>query len=284
MKVNISTGGERNKTAYETACCFIESGIYNIELSGGLYDRDQLKKLIKLKNYAQFYVHNYFPPAPKPFVMNLASSDKNIAKLTIEHIKTSINWVSEFETNIYSFHAGFLIDLKSSELGKKVIYRSINNRNEATLRFIERVNVIDDYAKSRGIKLLIENNVLSKNNFHEFGCDPFLMANSSDYKNIMVNTSDNVGLLLDVAHLKVSANSLGYDPVEFIQSSNKWIEAYHLSDNDGSRDSNQSISKNSWFWPHLKNDVDLFTLEIYNCTPKQLLKQQKLVSNHLKKL
>ena len=283
-KINISTGGERDQTAYKTACDFIESGIHNIELSGGLYDPDQLKKLIQLKSYAQFYIHNYFPPAPKSFVMNLASLDKNIAKLTIDHIKTAINWTSELETNIYSFHAGFLVDLRPSELGKKVVSRTLSNRKEATLHFIERVNLIDDYAKNHGIKLLIENNVLSKNNFYEFGCDPFLMANSSDFQNIMLNTSDNVGLLLDVAHLKVSANSLGYDPVKFIQASNKWIEAYHLSDNDGYRDSNQSIKKNSWFWPHLKDDVDLLTLEIYNCSPNQLLKQQELVTNLLKNI
>ncbi|MDA9562015.1 sugar phosphate isomerase/epimerase [Gammaproteobacteria bacterium] len=281
IKVNISTGGERNKTAYETASSLIEIGIHNIELSGGLYDPNQLKNLSKLKDFAQFYIHNYFPPPSEAFVMNLASLDQDIAKLTIEHIKRAIRLSSKFESNVYSFHAGFLIDLKPDELGKRVVSRSLVNRDNAMFKFIERLNLLDNYAQSHGVKLLIENNVLSKNNLHEFKCDPFLMANSSDSQEIMSNTSDNVGMLLDVAHLKVSANSLGYNPVDFLQAHDKWIEAYHLSDNDGTKDNNQIVEKDSWFWPYLKHDIDFVTLEVYNCSLKQLLNQHRLVNNLL---
>ena len=37
---------------------------------------------------------------------------------------------------------------------------------------------------------------------------------------------------MDVAHLKVSSNVLGFDKVKAFKSVKKWIRAYHLSDND----------------------------------------------------
>lgn len=280
--INISTGGQKFNSGYEISLEFIKSGIKYIELSGGKYDNDQLSKLVKLKNKAYFQIHNYFPPPKKPFVLNLASLNTDIAKLSIDHIINGINWACELESFVYSFHAGFLLDPKINELGRKVSSKKLFNREESTLRFIERLNEIDIYAKTKGVKLLIENNVLSKKNFDEFGCDPFLMANEIDCLKIMKNTSKNVELLIDLAHLKVSANSLGFDPIKFLNNTDKWIKAYHLSDNDGTKDSNEPISKNSWFWPYLKKDVFYHTLEVYNKTSHELYEQLKLTKLFLK--
>jgi len=281
--IYISTGGESSRTGYETACSLIDGGIRNIELSGGVHNKDQIKQLSKLKNSVNFQVHNYFPPPKNPFVLNLAAKDKNIATLSLEHISNALNCAAELDSNVYSFHAGFLIDLQPSELGKRVKPRPLLDRHEAMLRFIDRVNKIDDYAQSLGIKLLIENNVLSENNLSNFGCDPFLMANMSDYDKVMSNTSSNVRLLVDVAHLKVSAKSLGYSPEKFLKDSSKWIEAYHLSDNDGTKDSNNEISEGSWFWKHLDKNIELFTIEVYHASSEELLSQMRLTEKFLKK-
>ena len=274
--INISTGGQKFNSGYDISLEYIKSGIKHIELSGGKYDNDQLSKLVKLKNEASFQIHNYFPPPEKPFVLNLASLNSDIAKLSIEHIKKGINWAYELESFVYSFHAGFLLDPKINELGRKVSSQKLFNREESTLRFIERLNEIDNYAKTKGVKLLIENNVLSKKNFDQFGCDPFIMANEVDFLKIMKNTSKNVELLIDLAHLKVSANSLGFDPIKFLINTDKWIKAYHLSDNDGTRDSNEPISKNSWFWPYLKKNVSYHTLEVHNKSSQELYEQLNL--------
>ena len=74
--IYVSTGG------YETACEFFESNISNCELSGGLFQENIKELLINLKSKGNIQLHNYFPPPKKPFVMNLASSDPIINKIT----------------------------------------------------------------------------------------------------------------------------------------------------------------------------------------------------------
>ena len=57
------------------------------------------------------------------------------------------------------------------------------------------------------------------------------------------------------------------------------IGGYHLSDNNGLVDSNKEISKSSWFWPHLRNDLNYYTLEVYDQNPKVLFSQLELAQN-----
>jgi len=279
--IYISTGGVKTKSAYETSKDFVEQGISSIELSGGLHDEGMMAKLSSLKEVASFQIHNYFPPPEIPIVLNLASLDSVVARASIEHIKKAIQWSAELGQSTYSFHAGFLIDPKVEELGKKVEPRPLSTRREALSVFVERVNQIDDYALTHGVKILIENNVLSANNFLNFKSNPFLMADASECVDVMKQTSNNVQLLVDLAHLKVSAASLGFDPIDFLVTCDNWIRAYHLSDNDGTRDSNEPIRNDSWFWPHLKHGLDYYSLEIYGITPTELTLQRDLAKKHL---
>ena len=57
---------------------------------------------------------------------------------------------------------------------------------------------------------MIENNVITKGNLQVFQDNPFLMSEPVEAKKIMNLLPNNVGMLLDVAHLKVSANTLGF--------------------------------------------------------------------------
>ena len=78
MTVYISTGGFSKVSADEISRKLIEEGIDTIELSGGIHSANVIKNLNKLKNKAKFQIHNYFPPPKIPFVLNLASEDKEI--------------------------------------------------------------------------------------------------------------------------------------------------------------------------------------------------------------
>jgi sugar phosphate isomerase/epimerase len=273
--IYISTGGYRSKSAYETSLDFIEHGISYIELSGGLYDGETLKN-IKTLTSATFQIHNYFPPPKKPFVLNLASLDEEIARISIDHVKKAIRLSTQIGQSVYSLHAGFLLDPTINELGRNVPQRPLFDRNKSLLRFVDRVNRIDTYAQSLGVKILLENNVLSANNYRSFKSNPFLMATADECIEVMKQTSNNVNLLVDVAHLKVTANSLKFSPVEFLHSCDNWIRAYHLSDNDGTEDNNRAISDVSWFWPHLKRDLHYYSLEVYGHTPVELVHQRNL--------
>jgi len=279
--IYISTGGFHKIDAFQASKELIDVGCNFIELSAGKYSESLLVDLKSLTSSARFKVHNYFPPPKLSFVLNLASLNSGVANASLEHIKKAIRWTTELGDSTYSFHAGFLMDPKVEELGRKVKPRVLSNRREALSRFIERVNQIDDFAQIHGVKILIENNVLSANNFHNFNSNPFLMTDADECIYVMNQTSSNVKLLVDVAHLKVSASSLGFDPIIFLTSCGKWIEAYHLSDNDGTRDSNESISQDSWFWPYLRRDLNYYSLEVYGLSPKELILQRDLALSNL---
>ncbi len=278
----ISTAGFRHKDGFEASKELINSGCTCIELSAGKYRATMVSDLASLRSLAQFKIHNYFPPPEQPFVLNLASLDEDISSLSMQYVMRAISIASELSQPVYSFHAGFLIDPKLDELGRRFKSKVLFDRSEALARFIDRVNKVDQYAQSLGVKILIENNVLSAQNHSEFNGNPFLMASADECLEVMLQTSLNVQLLIDVAHLKVSANSLDFNPVDFLRSNEAWIGAYHLSDNDGTRDSNESIRDDSWFWPYLKRDLDYYSLEIYGVTTSELLRQRDLAMGLLR--
>ena len=283
--IYVSTGGFKHQTAYDSAKFLVENGFNAIELSGGVYKENQLKELIKLQeqNDIIFKVHNYFPPPKNPFVFNLGSLSEDIAKLSIKHVKNAVDYSVELGSNVFSFHAGFLLDPQVSELGDTISERRLYNRNESMIRFIERVNHFSDYAYSKKISLLIENNVVSLANYEEFSGDPLLMTNTNEAKYIMENTPENVNLLVDVGHLKVSSRSLNFKEEEFLKTCKKWIKAYHLSDNNGKEDENSVFRNNSWFWPHLINELDYYSMEVYSSSIDILSQQYNLAKSKVLK-
>ena len=276
--IYISTGGFKNQPASDTVKFLADDGFFSIELSGGIYEKNQLKKLKNLQaEYGiTFKVHNYFPPPLVPFVFNLASLNDDIARLSIQHAMNAIDYASELGSDVYSFHAGFLIDPGVSELGKIISGRVLYDRTEAMNVFIKRVNDLSKYAFSKNISLLIENNVVSDSNYKKFSGDPLLMTSVSECIYVMENTSTNVNLLIDVAHLKVSSKSLGLDSALLLTECKRWIKAYHLSDNNGLEDENKSFDTNSWFWAHITNGLGYYSLEVYTSSLKVLHEQYEL--------
>lgn len=277
----VSTGGFKEQSAYDSAKQLIESGIVEIELSGGLFSATLLDDLKTLQSGCNFQVHNYFPPAEKPFVFNLASQNRAIRDMSVAHVRTAIRWAAELNHKRYSFHAGYLLDPDPQELGKRITRRMLFDRQDGLRVFLEEVNRLARVAEKEGIELLIENNVLSAGNYREFGADPFLAATPREAQYVMRETPGNVNLLVDVAHLKVSAQTLGFDPKEMFELCEPWIQAYHLSDNDGTSDSNESIRENSWFWPYLKKDLDYYSLEIYGVSTEQFKEQIQITKQFL---
>jgi len=281
--IYVSSAGIKNQPAWKTCVDLFNHGINNIELSGGCYDPDQLINLKKLKNKINFQVHNYFPPPAESFVFNLASLSPDISKKSLDHVETALQFSIELGCQRYSFHAGFLLDPQVSELGRSIKNRELYDRDEASKIFMDNVNIIADKASKMGISLLIENNVLSSKNFAEFKCNPLLMTEAEECITIMNNSPSNVNLLLDLAHLNVSSKTIGFDKEVFLTKCSKYIGAYHLSDNNELEDSNNSISKKSWFWKHLKNSIDYFSLEIYGLNAIELNEQFKLAKTIIEK-
>ena len=278
--IYVSTGGFRNIKPAKIVQSFNDRYISNIELSSGLYFNNTLKELLKIKESSNFLVHNYFPPPRMPFVFNLGSLNKEVSEISFKHAKKAIDWSKQLGGSVYSFHAGFLLNPNVNELGKRIRKRKLFNRDESMHKFIENVNLLSEYAHKNKIELLIENNVLSYNNYKEFNDNPFLMADYDEAQYIMERSPQNVNLLMDFAHLKVSSKTLKLKPKIFFKLCSKWIKGYHLSDNDGLSDSNQKISDDSWFWDYINRDFNV-TIEVYSHDIEFLYSQYELVKNKL---
>lgn len=281
--IYVSTGWIKNLPAWKTSEELLNSGINFIELSGGSYDENQLNNLKELKKYQNFIVHNYFPPPKDPFVLNLSSLCDDISNRTLNHIEIAMQYSVELDSPQYSFHGGFLIDPKITELGKTIENKKLYDRKEALKVFIDRLNTVSERAKKLGVSLLIENNVLSKKNLYEFKSNPFLMVDKDECNYVMRQTPNNIGLLLDFGHLKVSSKTMCFNPVKFLHECNEWICGYHLSDNNGSEDSNNKVTENSWFWSYLKTNLNYYSLEVSDISNGDFLEQTILSKKFIEK-
>ena len=158
------------------------------------------------------------------------------------------------------------------------------SKKEAIKIFFERVVKLSKFANKHGVKLFIENNVISKKNLKRFRSNPFLLTTPSEiisFFNKLPKNLNNIGLLLDVAHLKVSSRTLKFNLQKSHKSLRKYINAYHLSDNNGIEDSNKKFSKNAWFWKYFKKNTDFITIEVYNASDKDYSNLVNIVEKKL---
>jgi len=276
--IYLSTGGFQNLTPQSVIQKFNEKGIKSIELSGGKYvDQKKIIKFLKKRNDLNYSLHNYFPVPKKSFVINLASIEKKIFKKTFLNIKKSINISSKLNLKYFSFHAGFLFNPNIKDLGKKFTKVKLQNRKKSMKLFLNRVNLLAKGAKKNNVKILIENNVITKENYKRFNQDPLLLTHPKEIIDFFRKCHKNVGLLLDVGHLKVSAKTYGFDIFKAHEMLKPYIDGYHLSDNDGLKDSNDEFTKNSWFYNGLKKDVKYISIEVYSKNLKKLKSLQQLI-------
>lgn len=261
----VSSSCVKNKYINESVKQLALAGFKNIELSGGTENYPSLlQDLIDLKEEynLNFRCHNYFPPPPKDFIVNLASLNDEIYNLSIEHIRRAQQISSKLGANKFGVHAGFLINIELDEIGKVIKKKELFKKEEALKNFKSAISELND----KNVSLYIENNVLSMNNFKSFDkVNPLLMTESKEIKNILNETK--VNFLLDYAHLKVSCNTLDLDINEELKELIPRTDYIHISDNNGLEDSNQELTQETLeaLLP-FKNDLINydFTLEVYS--------------------
>jgi len=243
-----------------------EHGFHNIELSGGTefyegYEEDLFG--LKEKYHLNFLVHNYFPPPKEDFVLNLASLDDAIYEKSLAQLRKAIRLASLLGVDKFGFHAGFYVDIAVGEIGKAVSARRLYDTKQAYERFCKGFNLIKK--ESKEIQIYIENNVYSKTNYSIYGLqNPFMLTSPAGYRELQERI--DFKLLLDVAHLYVSSQTLGFDFDLYLDQMVMETDYIHLSDNDGYHDQNAAFTSNSKLLnkikkKHLSNKT--ITLEIY---------------------
>jgi sugar phosphate isomerase/epimerase len=281
LEIFCSTGGFKTQTFYDTASSFLDVGINNIELSAGKIDLDFHAKLHSLNSRANLMLHNYFPPAEEPIVLNLASTNEALALKSLNFYKEIINLSAMLSTPAVGIHAGFLLDPLAQELGKTISASKLFSRDQAMSLFIQRVKELSAYAASRDVRLLVENNVLSNENFKNHECNILLLADGGEIVDFMRELGGDVGLLLDVGHLKVSSNTLQFDLLHAFQLLQEFTEGYHLSENLGESDDHFGFDLDAWFVPLLNPRIAFGTLEIDNLDASGIARLSAMLSNYL---
>jgi sugar phosphate isomerase/epimerase len=265
--IYISSSCVKNNTIKESAQELVENGFTNIELSGGTqyYDgfEDDLLELKEQYNL-NYMCHNYFPPPTEHFVLNLASLNDEIYEKTFTHLVKAIELSKKLGAKRFGFHAGFFIDIKVSEIGKKLSKDSLFDKQKAMQRFCDGFKELQ--ALAGDVKLYVENNVFSSTNHKTYnGNNIFMLTSSKEYDELKNKIDFN--LLLDVAHLKVSSKTLGLDFEEELSYMISQSDYIHISDNDALHDLNHKLQEDSNLVQLLKKQVlknKDFTLEIYD--------------------
>ena len=83
-------------------------------------------------------------------------------------------------------------------------------------------------------------------------------------------------------YIKVSGLTLGPDPVNAHEKLQTLTRAYHLSDNNGKTDTNETVIGNSWFWDIINPELDYYSLEVYGISVEDLILQRELVLQKIK--
>lgn len=240
------------------------AGVADVELSGGVHQVGLRPALAGTETAAgRLQVHNYFPPPPEPFVFNLCDPDADGRERSVQFACDAVELGASLGSSVYSFHAGFLGTPAVSDLGRIWGVTNKLGLDEGTELFARSVERVNSFARERGVRLLVENNVLTVGTAASNGEDVLLMTTPEGIRATLACLPPDVGLLMDVAHFAVSARTLGFDSSSALRDLSPLIGGYHLSDNDGLVDSNDPVREDSWFWDALDPAVPYVTLEIH---------------------
>jgi sugar phosphate isomerase/epimerase len=244
--IYVSSSCVKTSSIKESVTTLVEAGFRNIELSGGTqYYPEFIQDLLELKakHGLNYLLHNYFPPPSTHFVVNLASLNDDLYERSLTHCLKAIEISKEFGASKYAVHAGFMIDIGINEIGKDLDKKELNDRALSLARLQlghEKLRL----SAGDEVSIYFENNVLSQANFNKYsGVNPLFLTDSFDYKGI--KDQFDFKLLLDVAHLFVSCNSLNLNFPEHINTLIGLTDYLHVSDNDGTADTNDYLDRNS---------------------------------------
>lgn len=275
----VSSGAFGKRDFHETVSLAKEWGVGRVELSGGMARSDTIIEDVKATDGLELLVHNYFPPPPKAFVLNLASEDPETLELSRSHVRRAVDLSQSLSARHYSVHAGFAARVKPEHLGVKIPAEARTNKKRADEIFRQSVGDLAAYAAERGVRILIENNVVEPGNLVDGRNEMLLLAQADEIVEFMEDMGgDNLGILVDLGHAHVSSNSLGYDLTEFCNKVAPYTEALHLSDNDGRRDLNKPFDTKSWLVDQIgRFDPQYVVIEAYRVSQRDIAECTKAI-------
>jgi len=252
-----TTSLENHSDAVETVKRLVDAGITSIELGADHKFPVDAAKIIKMKKEfgLRYTVHAVFPPAKNKLMLNIGSADHETLRESIRIIKNSIDFCNKAEAELYSIHCGFLADI--DRYGNPI---SETITKEKCLDIMKSsMAEIAEYAERYGIKIAMEN--------HTALTAATLFIRPTEILNMIKETGlRNFGLLVDIGHLNITSNKLGFDKIEEIERVKDHILEFHISENNGERDEHKPLTSTRMidFLPKELLKGRIVTLEGYN--------------------
>ena len=204
----------------------------------------------------KYLVHNYFPIPEKTFVLNVASSDNEIFQRSISHICNSIDFCERIGAELYTFHPGFLIDPRGSNISNENYdfqwdsgRLASKNYEGAWERMIAAVCEVARYARGKKVKLAIE----TEGSFYQR--NHLLMQKPEEYERwFKLFSLDEIGVNLNIGHLNLATKAFNFKREDFIDLIADYVVAMELSHNDGIEDQHLPLEPDGWYWPLIQDE------------------------------
>lgn len=234
-----------------------------IELGSTHFWRPDLEKIVGTRPLGRILVHNYFPPARKNLVLNLASIDEDVRAASLAHAHVCLAFARAIGAEGYTVHPGFLADAAVVE-GRAshdfIFAKPRARRARAFSLMIESLKRLAEEAARLNVSLLVETEGSVTHR------DVLLLDRADEVERLFDEIPSGIVLNLNLAHTRFSAAVNGFSVERFIARFAARIGAVELSDNDGTADQHESFSRVGGVldWLPLLPDVPLI-LEFRDC-------------------
>jgi sugar phosphate isomerase/epimerase len=213
-------GGTRS--LQEILQVYSSHGIEMVELGSGLDYIEDVAAVLKQYSHLKFMIHNYFPPPKVPFIMNLAAQDEGVRLSSIGIAKRALELCHYYGFGLYSFHPGFRQE-ESLEPGFELSSSRIVPYKRAFQTFCRSVEEILEVSRRLGVDIAVEN--LEHKN------QAYMMTRPEEFLRFQ-EIFPEVGVLLDLGHLKIASRRLGFRASDFLSAVRDNVFEVHIHEND----------------------------------------------------
>lgn len=251
MNLFVSSTFFKDGTSIEEALTQCEKfDIRNIELGSNHKYSDNLKSIISSFKL-NYLVHNYFPIPKDSFVLNLASTDKEIVKRSIQHVFEAIDFCEMTGSLLYTFHPGFLSDPKGPNVSSHnydfqwddSAVRFENSYINAFDTMLSSIEKCAKYASQKKVRIAIETEGSFKKHDH------LLMQRPEEFEQLFKYFKpEDLGINLNIGHIKLAMNYFKFPLNSFLDLIDKYLIAMELSHNNGLEDQHLPLIENEWYW------------------------------------
>ena len=238
MTVFVSSGclGHGRKIT-EVVPRLLEAGLDAIEISPSHVCEEGVLEYLEGRR-ARFGVHVFCPPPSEPLMFNLSSPDPSVRARSIDAATEAVISCRRLGCDLYTMHGGFLVDLKTDlSFGDSRL-----EHDRGLDLFFEALEGIRRVAADNGVAVAVENNF----------CPPgsggtALFCDESDFQAMYRQSGfGDVGVLLDLGHLRLASGALGFDAGDFVDNLRDRILLLHVSGNDGLSDEHRPFDERDW--------------------------------------